>query len=226
MTPAAAKVRLPPNNKPAHEPVIFFGTIEVAWIAIRDAISWRDGWASGLQKKAKANKRLALAVQQVTAFLHEEQPRVAPTNWWCKPPPTVAERAAAYAAGRTLTMYGIPDPSLQGSPTKPRPKKKAKRRVVTTRERVVDRLYRDAGVVLVAPPGGESAALQRSSGAIAFEDCQPEVHQVVVVEQVEQWVDAEEGDEQVTARSRGTCSCFYLVRAGNRPRQCCLKLLM
>ena len=45
-------------------PVMFFGTLEIAWIAPPDTASWGEGVAAKFFRKAKARKPFVHAVQQ------------------------------------------------------------------------------------------------------------------------------------------------------------------
>lgn len=53
--------------KPNMTPVIFFGTLEVGAYGSKALSSWRDGLAANFAAKAKVNRGLAVAMDQVGA---------------------------------------------------------------------------------------------------------------------------------------------------------------
>ena len=57
MTAAAAKPRLRPEPKPGRLPIMFFGTIEVAWASSKDIVSWGQGIKDNLWSKNKHKNR-------------------------------------------------------------------------------------------------------------------------------------------------------------------------
>lgn len=57
-----ARVKRP---SPAHAPVIFFGTREIAWVGGKDLVAWADGVAAQLHAKGAKHKAFALAVEEV-----------------------------------------------------------------------------------------------------------------------------------------------------------------
>lgn len=45
--------------------VMFFGTLEVAWLAARDVVDWPSGLAQGLHTKGRQRKHFAVALEEV-----------------------------------------------------------------------------------------------------------------------------------------------------------------
>uniref|UniRef100_A0A7S0S5E0 Histone-lysine N-methyltransferase n=1 Tax=Chlamydomonas leiostraca TaxID=1034604 RepID=A0A7S0S5E0_9CHLO len=84
---AAASKKL---GKVAHKrnfdvPVMFFGTLEIAWIAQADIVGFREGIQQGLLAKGK-HKSFLRACSQVHEFLVIDKKRKAPQYWWCRAP--------------------------------------------------------------------------------------------------------------------------------------------
>ena len=57
MTATAAKPRLKAEPKPGRLPIMFFGTVEVAWSSSKDVISWGQGIKDNLWSKNKHKNR-------------------------------------------------------------------------------------------------------------------------------------------------------------------------
>jgi hypothetical protein len=47
-------------------PVMFFGTLEVAWVAVLETCSWREGTEKGYYQKGQGRKHFQVSVQQVS----------------------------------------------------------------------------------------------------------------------------------------------------------------
>ena len=67
MSDKAAQPRLGHVRKASSKarPVVFFGTLEVAWLAQKDVSSWSQGLKSKLWEKGKRRDAFVLGVQQV-----------------------------------------------------------------------------------------------------------------------------------------------------------------
>ena len=70
MSDKAAQPRLSHARRSSSKalPVMFFGTLEVAWLAEKDMCSWRQGLQDHLWDKGKKREAFVLAVQQVMLF--------------------------------------------------------------------------------------------------------------------------------------------------------------
>jgi len=89
LSDAAAQKKL---GKVAHKkdldvPVMFFGTLEIAWIGQVDVVSFKEGIQKGFLAKGK-HKSFHKALTQVNEFLSLDKKRKAPQYWWCKAPST------------------------------------------------------------------------------------------------------------------------------------------
>lgn len=69
MTEKAAQPRLSHARRSSVKalPVMFFGTLEVAWLAEKDMVSWSQGLKDKLWDKGRKREAFVLAVQQVAA---------------------------------------------------------------------------------------------------------------------------------------------------------------
>ena len=47
-------------------PVMFFGTLEIAWVAPGDTASWGDGCRAKFFRKAKSRRQFVTSVQEVS----------------------------------------------------------------------------------------------------------------------------------------------------------------
>eukprot|EP00967_Tisochrysis_lutea_P106998 scaffold164599_cov19-Tisochrysis_lutea.AAC.1 len=66
-------------------PVMFFGTLEIAWIGQSDIVCFKDGVLQGFLVKGK-HKSFLKACGQVYEFLMLDKKRRAPQYWWCRAP--------------------------------------------------------------------------------------------------------------------------------------------
>jgi hypothetical protein len=62
---AAARLANVRRNQEQVVPVMFFGTLEVAWMAKKDVVSWSEGIAANLHCKGKQRKIFIAAVEEV-----------------------------------------------------------------------------------------------------------------------------------------------------------------
>lgn len=53
------------KGKEHHLPVMFFGTLEVAWVTRADTCSWSEGVEKGLYSKGHGRRSFQTAVEQV-----------------------------------------------------------------------------------------------------------------------------------------------------------------
>jgi hypothetical protein len=62
-----AEKRLAGERMPKDQslPVMFFGTLEVAWVAALETCSWREGTEKGYYQKGQGRKHFQVSVQQV-----------------------------------------------------------------------------------------------------------------------------------------------------------------
>eukprot|EP00798_Chlamydomonas_sp_ICE-L_P001387 gene1387-32756_t len=91
---------------------MFFGTLEIAWLAEGDVIGFKDGMDKGLLLKAK-HKSFLKAVDEVCSFLRLDTKRRAPPSWWCKPPlpeppPDPVDEANAARSARNEKRVSTP----------------------------------------------------------------------------------------------------------------------
>ncbi|KAJ9527214.1 hypothetical protein QJQ45_025473 [Haematococcus lacustris] len=86
------------HKKNADVPVMFFGTLEIAWIGQLDVVAFGEGITAGYLAKGK-QKTFLKACAQVLEFLCLDKKRKAPQAWWCRPPeaslPLPTEQAKA-----------------------------------------------------------------------------------------------------------------------------------
>eukprot|EP00798_Chlamydomonas_sp_ICE-L_P007514 gene7514-659_t len=75
------------HKKDVNVPIMFFGTLEIAWLSPLDVVDFKQGVGKGYLQKAK-HKSFLKAVEQVVEFLALDKKRRAPHSWWCKPPST------------------------------------------------------------------------------------------------------------------------------------------
>lgn len=70
MTEKEADLRLEGVHRPSplSVPVMFFGTLEIAWIAPNEIVSWADGVKAQYLKKNKNRRKFSISVQQVRSF--------------------------------------------------------------------------------------------------------------------------------------------------------------
>ncbi|KAK9907625.1 hypothetical protein WJX75_007200 [Coccomyxa subellipsoidea] len=70
---------------PLSVPVMFFGTLEIAWIAPVEVVSWADGVKAKYLKKNKTRRKFLKSVEEVHEFLAPgPKRRKAPEGWWKK----------------------------------------------------------------------------------------------------------------------------------------------
>ncbi|GIL75955.1 hypothetical protein Vretifemale_5643 [Volvox reticuliferus] len=72
------------HSKGNSVPVMFFGTVEVAWVKDADVVDFKEGLYQGFFDRKTKHFRLAL--EQVCEYLALDRKRKAPPKWWCKPP--------------------------------------------------------------------------------------------------------------------------------------------
>lgn len=67
MSTKAARARIPLSfqRKDHNKPVMFFGTLEVAYQHEKDVTKWKDGISQNFQNRGKGNKRLMDAITKV-----------------------------------------------------------------------------------------------------------------------------------------------------------------
>eukprot|EP00884_Botryococcus_braunii_P021638 jgi/Botrbrau1/8158/Bobra.357_2s0006.1 len=80
------------KGKEHYVAVMFFGTLEVAWVAPSDICSWRSGVEKSYHTKGHGRRTFQISVEQVYDFLTpmSKHRRRAPEGWWCKAPPAIA----------------------------------------------------------------------------------------------------------------------------------------
>ncbi|GLI65472.1 hypothetical protein VaNZ11_009009 [Volvox africanus] len=72
------------HSKGNSVPVMFFGTVEVAWVKDADVVDFKEGLYQGFFDRKTKHFRLAL--EQVCEYLALDRKRKAPPKWWCKAP--------------------------------------------------------------------------------------------------------------------------------------------
>jgi hypothetical protein len=122
------------HKKEVDVPVMFFGTLEIAWLASVDVVGFREGIAKGFLNKAK-HKSFQKAVAQVRCcaismlrccnvchvfllfsefpgqvmdFLALGKKRRSPQYWWCKPPSNGEGVGAIWSNGVILCHTVMP----------------------------------------------------------------------------------------------------------------------
>mmetsp|Transcript_21384 Transcript_21384/g.64125 ORF Transcript_21384/g.64125 Transcript_21384/m.64125 type:complete len:1271 (-) Transcript_21384:161-3973(-) len=86
LSEAAARKKLGKvSHKDVDVPVMFFGTLEIAWIGRADVVTFSEGIQKGFLGRGK-HKTFLKAVAQVMDFLAcNGKKSKAPQQWWCKP---------------------------------------------------------------------------------------------------------------------------------------------
>jgi hypothetical protein len=62
---AAERLERVRRPSPASLPVMFFGTLEIAWMSPAETMSWGDGVKAKLESKNKSRRHFTNSVQQV-----------------------------------------------------------------------------------------------------------------------------------------------------------------
>lgn len=69
----AAEIRMDGVHRPSPTslPVMFFGTLEIAWISPTETSKWQDGIKANMHTKPKGRKAFDIALQQVLVAVHK-----------------------------------------------------------------------------------------------------------------------------------------------------------
>ena len=89
--PADARMEGVHRPSPSSIPVMFFGTLEIAWVSPSDLTGWREGIQAKLHTKPKGRKAFESSLQEVgTAEHNPAQPQLCAdlatlqaTKSWC-----------------------------------------------------------------------------------------------------------------------------------------------
>ena len=76
MTEKEAAVRMEHVFRPSplSLPVMFFGTLEIAWMAPAEVVSWAEGVEANFLKKNKARRKFLKSVEEVCSVLNTSSP--------------------------------------------------------------------------------------------------------------------------------------------------------
>ncbi|CAL8463009.1 g2543 [Coccomyxa elongata] len=115
LTEREAAIRLENVFRPSplSVPVMFFGTMEIAWMAPAEIASWTDGVKANYLKKNKNRRHFLKSVEQAHEFLAPgPKRRRAPEGWWKKainpPKPKAKETVLEIGAPATATQAAKP----------------------------------------------------------------------------------------------------------------------
>ncbi|BDA47993.1 probable histone-lysine N-methyltransferase, H3 lysine-36 and H4 lysine-20 specific isoform at N-terminal half [Coccomyxa sp. Obi] len=115
LTEKEAAVRLENvfRPSPSSVPVMFFGTMEIAWMAPAEVVPWTDGVKANYLKKNKNRRHFLKSVEQAHEFLAPgPKRRKAPEGWWKKainpPKPKPKETVLEIGAPATATQAEKP----------------------------------------------------------------------------------------------------------------------
>jgi hypothetical protein len=131
-------------------PVIFFETMEIAWMPSKQIKAWRDGLQVAAHLKQRTSKRFRAGLMQVSDFFCRGK---APRNWVSRAPAPVAELLAATDHSTPTANRTPPPPRRPSADAGP---SKARAKSAPSLDRPADRLVNEQARARAAILGGVS----------------------------------------------------------------------